>query len=103
MCSIRLHLASYLPLRRELGAIIGCGWRLLGYHCWLSAAWPFGSLAPSAFAGCWPWLACEGGLLSAFVEQNKKHPEHTLECIELYEICCAVVGALGIHVAPLLL
>ena len=52
--------------------LLGCGWRLLGYLCWLFAAWPFESLAPPAFVGCRPWLACEGGLLSAFVEQNKK-------------------------------
>ena len=68
---IRVDVASFLPLRRELGATLGYGWRLLGYLCWLSAAGPFESHAPSAFAGCRLRLACEGGLLSAFVEQNK--------------------------------
>ena len=68
---IRVDVASFLPLRRELGAALGYGWRLLGYLCWLSAAGLFGSHAPSAFAGCRLRLACEGGLLSAVVEQNK--------------------------------
>ena len=66
---MRVDVAHSLPFRRELGATLACGRRLLGYHCWLSGARPFESLALPAFAGL--WLACEGGLLAALAEQNK--------------------------------
>ena len=83
---IRVDVASFLPLRRELGATLGYGWRLLGYLCWRSAAGPFESHAPSAFASCRLRLACEGGLLSAFVEQNKtrKSADGLIQAITLW-------------------
>ena len=55
--AFRVDVAPSLPLRRELCAALGCGWRLLGYHCWFLPHGPLGfllrRLLPTAGPG-WP-------------------------------------------------
>ena len=73
---IRVDVASSLPLRRKLGATLGCGWRLLGYHCWLSAIAPrvpcsvgFCRLPASAGLRRWAIVRLRG------TKQNKKQKQ----------------------------